>query len=598
MENVKTMVRLSDSQVNDKINFINGYKSNMNAANSSLCDPNANVVSKNIATLQCELWKDMNIQLNRRLMYYKIGDLFGYKLAEEYLDQLENHEIYKQDESSLMPYCVSVTLYPYLLDGTTKLGGSSNAPKHFNTFCGSFLNLVYEIASQFAGAVATGEWLLYMDYFATKDFGADYTVTHRNEIESGFASAVYGLNEPCAARNFQSVFWNISIFDKPYFEALFSDFAFPDGTKTNYNSVHKLQVMFMRWFNKEREVKLLTFPVITQASLYTEEGLPIDVDFQDFIAGEMEAGNSFFNYQSDSADSLSSCCRVKNNISNKPEFSYSLGAGGIATGSISVMTLNFNRLQQDPNRDLETEIKKLHKYQVAFREIMKDNMNAGLLPVYTSGFINMDRQYSTIGIIGLNEAAEFMGIEVSNNQEYIDFCKGKLKIIYDLNREAAKKYGFMMNCEAIPGESVGVKFAKWDKEDGYIVNRDCYNSYFYLPDAQSTTIIDKLSLHGSEITEFLDGGCAAHLNMDDFHTKQDYKDLLNYAAKVKCFYWCINVPSTCCNDCGYIGKKNLDHCIKCGSKDVDYAVRIIGYLKRIKDFSKDRQKEAATRVYL
>lgn len=597
MEKLKSIVGLREEMVNDKLKFILNYRSGKNAATSSLTDPNANVSQKNICTLQTELFKDFAIQINNKMMYYKIGELFGYDLAEEYIDQLMNHEIYKHDNSALQPYCVSITMYPFLLNGTKQLGGNSEAPKHFKSFCGSFLNLVFEIAAQFAGAVATSEFLMYADYFARKDYGDNYLETHSKEILEGFDTVVYGLNEPAAARNYQAVFWNISIFDRDYFTALFGDFAFPDGIKPEYESVHKLQVFFMNYFSKERKRKLLTFPVITQASLYTKEGEPYDHEFHDFVADQLSRGHSFFNYQSDSADTLSSCCRLSNKIEDRPVFSYSLGAGGIATGSIAVITLNLNRLEQDKHRNLEDEINKIHKYHVAYRSLMEDNLNSGLLPVYDAGFITMDKQFSTIGFLGLPEAAEYNGIEVSYNEKYVKFCSDKLKVIYDLNRKAKEKYGFMVNTESIPGESVGVKFAKWDKEDGYESPRDCYNSYFYLPEDESCLLMDKFKLHGKEVLQYLDGGSALHANLDDFPTKDGYKDLLKYAAKCGCSYWCTNIPSTCCNDCGFINKYNTKTCPKCGSKDVDHAVRIIGYLKRIKDFSEDRQIEARKRVY-
>lgn len=596
-EKIKSIVGLRDEMVSEKIKFILNYRSAKNAATSSLVDPNANVSQKNIATLHTELFKDFAVQINNKMMYYKIGEMFGYELAEEYIEQLKNHEIYKHDNSTLCPYCVSITMYPFLLYGTTQLGGNSEAPKHFRSYCGAFLNLIFEIASQFAGAVATGEFLMYADYFARKDYGNDYLNTHTQEILSGFDQIVYTLNEPAAARNYQAVFWNISIFDEPYFNALFGDFAFPDGVKPEYKNVHKLQKFFMDYFNKEREKKLLTFPVITQASLYTSDGKPEDEEFHDFIADQLSKGNSFFNYQSDSPDSLSSCCRVRNEINDKPEFSYSLGAGGIATGSIAVITLNLNRIEQDDHRNLEDEINKVHKYHAAYRSLMEDNLNSGLLPVYTAGFIDMNKQYSTIGFLGLIEAAEYREIEISYNEEFINFCSERLRTIYNLNRKAKEKYGFMVNTEAIPGENVGVKFAEWDKEDGYFSPRDCYNSYFYLPEDPNILPMDKFKLHGREVLQYLDGGSALHLNLDDFPTKQGYKDMLCYAAKCGCSYWTTNIPSTCCNDCGYIGKKNLNHCIKCGSKDVDHATRIIGYLKKVKDFSEARQKEEHTRVY-
>jgi len=596
-DKLRSIVGLRDELLDEKIKFILNYRSGKNAASSSLIDPNANILAKNITTLQTELFKDFFVQINNKMMYYKIGEMFGYELAEEYIEQLKNHEIYKHDNSALQPYCVSITMYPFLLNGTKQLGGHSDAPKHYKSFCGSFVNLIFEVAAQFAGAVATGEFLMYADYFARKDFGDNYLETHTKELIDGFDTVVYTLNEPAAARNYQSVFWNISVFDEPYFNALFGDFAFPDGVKPEYKSVKRMQEFFMDYFNKEREKKLLTFPVITQASLYSSDGKPEDEDFQDFIAEQLANGNSFFNYQSDSPDTLSSCCRVSNKIREKPTFSYSLGAGGIATGSISVITLNFNRLEQDSHRNLENEIRKIHKYLAAYRILMEENLNSGLLPVYNAGFITMSKQYSTIGILGLIEAAEYRGIEISYNEEFISFCADKLKTIFNLNREAEKKYGFMINSEKIPGEGVGVKFANWDKEDGYFSPRDCYNSYFYLLEDQTCLPMEKFKLHGREVLQYLDGGSALHLNLDDFPTKQGYKDMLNYAAKCGCSYWTTNIPSTCCNDCGYIGKKYTKTCIKCGSTDVDYATRIIGYLKRIKDFSEARQIEANKRNY-
>lgn len=596
-DDVRSIIGLRDEMINEKIKFINNYKSSKNAATSSLLDPNANISQKNICTMQTELFKDFAVQINNKMMYYKIGEMFGYDLAEEYIDQLKNHEIYKHDNSSLSPYCVSITMYPFLLNGTKDLGGSSDAPKHFKSFCGAFISLVFEIASQFAGAVATTEFLMYADYFARKDYGDNYLETHKEEVLAGFDLIIYTLNEPAAARNYQAVFWNISIFDEPYFEALFGDFAFPDGVKPEYESVHKLQTFFMNYFNDEREEKLLTFPVITQASLYHDNGEPYDYKFHDFVADQLSKGNSFFNYQSDSPDTLSSCCRLANKIEDKPVFSYSLGAGGVATGSIGVITLNLNRLEQDKHRNLEDEILKIHKYHAAYRSLKEDDLNSGLLPAYKAGFISMDKQFSTIGFLGLVEAAEYRGIEVSYNKDFIDFCESKLKVIYDLNRKAKEKFGFLVNTEAIPGENVGVRFAKWDKEDGYESPRDCYNSYFYLPEDHTCLPMDKFKLHGKEVLQYLDGGSALHLNLDDFPTKDGYKDFLKYAAQCGCNYWCTNIPSTCCNDCGYIGKKKTEKCIKCGSKDVDYAVRVIGFLKKIKDFSEDRQKEASTRVY-
>ena len=588
------MIRLQPQQVADKLAFIEHYIQAQNAADGSKMDANANVTQKNIATMENELMKDFFVQINRAKVSQKIRDLFGDALATEYLRQIEAHEIYVHDETSLKPYCVSVTLYPFLRDGLTKLGGESKAPKHLASFCGSFVNLVFAISSQFAGAVATVEFLTYFDYFARKDFGENYLETHRFEIENHLQQVVYSINQPAAARGYQSVFWNISVYDKHYFEAMFGNFMFPDFERPNWETTAKLQRFFMKWFNQERTKAILTFPVVTAAML-TENGQCKDSEFADQMAEELSQGNAFFIYQSDNPDSLASCCRLRNEISDHT-FSYSLGAGGVATGSINVITLNMNRLVQD-KRDLAAEVSKIHQYQYAYRKLMEEYLAAGMLPVYDAGFISLDKQFLTIGINGMAEAAESQGLTVGYNPDYIDFVQSRLKVIFELNQQASKKYGIKFNTEFVPAENLGVKNAKWDKEDGYFVPRECYNSYFYLVEDEKTNTLDKFLLHGKTLIEWLDGGSALHLNLDEALSQSGYRSLLDIAAKTGCNYFCINVKITICNQCNHIDKRTLCHCAKCGSQDIDYGTRVIGYLKRVSSFSSARQKEHHLRFY-
>jgi ribonucleoside-triphosphate reductase len=588
------MVKLNEKQIDDKISFIKDYIQSTNAAEGSKMDANANISHKNIATMEAEINKDINIQINRSLVSNKIKDLFGSELSNEYLRQIEEHEIYVHDETSLKPYCVSINMYPFLLDGLTKLGGESKAPKHLNSFCGSFVNLVFAVSSQFAGAVATVEFLMYFDYFARKDYGDDYLTTHTSIIENSLQHVVYAINQPAAARGYQSVFWNLSIYDKEYFTSLFGEFVFPDMTKPSADSLEDLQAFFMKWFNKERESAVLTFPVVTAAMLI-KDGKAIDKKFSDMCAEELSEGNSFFIYQSENADSLASCCRLRNEISDNT-FSYSLGAGGVSTGSINVITMNINRLIQK-GLDIRLELQKIHKYQVAYRTLMDEYKASGMLPVYDANFITLDKQFLTIGINGMVEAAEYLGIKVGNNQEYKDFVSRELKIIYDENKVAKATYGYMFNTEFVPAENLGVKNSKWDKADGLVVDRECYNSYFYVVEDESINILDKFILHGNEIIQYLDGGSALHLNLEEHTTKEGFTKLINIAATTGCNYFCFNIKVTICNDCEFINKKTTNTCTKCGSSDVDYATRVIGYLKRVTNFSKSRQKEHETRHY-
>lgn len=588
-----------------------------NPATASSVDPNANVERKSIATLETELFKEDAVALNRLAMYRKLSELYGVDLAEEYLRQLEEHEIYRHDETAVIgkPYCASVTLYPFLLHGNTSIGGTSDAPKNLASFTGAFANLVFALASQFCGAVCTPEWLSYMDYFIRKEYGDDYYLhadkaidlskrerTIDKVITDAFEQVVYSLNQPAAARGNQSVFLNIAYFDRPYFEGMFENFVFPDGTAMHWTSVNWLQKRFIRWFNEERRRKLLTFPVET-VNLLDNGNDYVDSEWKDFVAEMWAKGHSFFVYRSNSVDSLASCCRLRNELQDNT-FSYTLGAGGVSTGSKCVISININRLVQDavwdtPLRDImdrmEIQIEKIHKYLIAFNEILKERLAAGLLPVYDAGYIALDKQYLTIGVNGLVEGAEALNIPVeADNPEYIAYVDALLSPIYAANR-AERTNELMFNTEMVPAEGLGVKNAAWDKESKLYVPRDCYNSYFFVVEEPTVNVLDKLRFHGKAFTRYLDGGNACHINLDEHLTKEQYLLLLNAAIRTGCNYLTFNVPNTLCNACGYISKHRLATCLQCGSRDLDYATRIIGYLKLISRFAHDRQIEADKR---
>lgn len=938
--------------------YIKDYMKSQNAATGSKFDSNANVTMKNVTTLAGELQKGKFIQLNRSRMRDMNMKLWGPVVAKEYDRMLESHELYKHDETApIYPYCVAITMYPMLLNGLRDLGGISRPPKHLRSFCGIFVNMVFTIAAQFAGAVATPEFLMYFDYFCRKEWGEDYwkdfervveqsntkveevfdptvgyyqDLTQENPrtieqvIEDYFQNVVYYLNQPAAARNFQcvtedtqlwtpqgfkylkelkegdscyvwvdgkykiqkinklnvynynsdrdgqllrfsgrnyqqtvtpshrvvykipntnrfaikearelwghsklscpisgilereedypiwdellklctyaltdgsiveshgkykityylspsragfneviqslsslgigytvvtskvsrwgtvqeirltatdsynicrqlentkkklpgffrkvsqrqariildcwsksdgqqlrdgrllmqcdneeiasalqevvllagygssieyhktpkldgtegrtlyvatylrdckrvsnyekvsytgkvwcpttdagvvvfresngvpyisgnSVFWNISYFDKNYFEGIFGDFVFPDGTKPSWESLDWLQRKFMKWFNKERTKDLLTFPVESMALLSDGYDV-IDKEYADFTAEMQAEGHSFFVYMSDSPDSLSSCCRLRNEVQEN-QFSYSLGAGGVATGSKSVMTLNINRLVQDaikknlPIKEyLREKVQLVHKFQTSYNELLKEFYEAGMLTVYNAGFIDLRKQYLTIGVNGVVEAAEFLGIKAKDTEDYQAFIQMILSTISEENKKARTKE-LMFNCEFVPAENLGVKHAKWDKEAGYEVPRDCYNSYFYAVEDSSLNILEKFRLHGKKYVGYLDGGSALHMNLEEHLSKEQYRNLLKVAAREGTNYFTYNIPNTICNDCGHIDKRYLKECPSCGSKNVDYATRVIGYLKRVSSFSMARQEEASKRFY-
>lgn len=605
---------LEDREVLEKLEFLMDYCDAKNAATGSKYDANANVENKNLATLIGELPKSNFIRLNRRMLTDRIKEMYGKELSDKYIDLLNQHYIYKNDETSLANYCASITMYPWLINGTVAIGGNSKAPTNLKSYCGGFVNMVFMVSSMLSGACATPEFLMYMNYFIGLEFGDDYYKeadkivdlskkqrTLDKVITDYFEQIVYSINQPTGARNFQAVFWNISYYDRYYFESLFGEFYFPNGTQPHWDSMNWLQKRFMKWFNQERTKTVLTFPVETMA-LLSENGDVKDKEYGDFAAEMYAEGHSFFTYMSDNADSLSSCCRLRNEITDNG-FSYTLGAGGVSTGSKSVLTINLNRCIQHAARRgmhyyffLEEVVDLVHKVQNAYNENLKYMHEKGMLPLFDAGYINMSRQYLTIGVNGLVEAAEFLGIEISDNPDYLTFVQEVLGLIENYNKKYRTK-DVMFNCEMIPAENVGVKHAKWDREAGFTSKRDCYNSYFYVVEDETLNIVDKFRLHGRKYIEHLTGGSALHMNLEEHLSKAQYKQLLRVAIQEGCNYFTFNVPNTICNDCGHINKNKLHECPACKNTNLDYLTRIIGYMKRVSNFSEKRQVEASKRHY-
>ena len=623
-------------KVTYKLKFIDTYINSDNTANATI-DDNSNVANRNIAVLNSEIHKEDNREVNLRMLRDKIKELypeFNYKQMDVDFDTIA----YLHDSSSQigMPYCVAISMYPFLINGIKDLGGLSAAPKNIDSFCGMFVNLVFAVASQFKGAVATPGVLLCMDWYLRKEWGDNYYLkpeviitsnyctrqqTIQGQIHQYFQQIVYSLMQPSGSRGNQSVFWNLSIFDKPFFDTMYGDFYFPDGSKPQWESLKWLQKDFLHWFNQERLKCILTFPVVSLCLIYQDNKF-VDEDLYEFACREYSEGNSFFTYISDSADSLSSCCRLSSKIS-KPQFNFTNGQLSEMTGSKNVITLNLNRIVQDwckyqnfeldeinyewkdltNQRKFTTYLKnileRIYKYQIAYNECLKYLKENKLLPVYDAGFIDMKKQYLTIGINGLNQAWEFLGGKCNKNKEYEEFCNLIFTTIKEQN-QLHKTKELMFNTEFTPCESAAIKLYNKDKKDGYWVPEDTnlYASYIFKPNDPDISILDKIYLHGRNFCgDNLDGGSSAHLNLDSHLSIEQYRKLLKYAAEVGCKYFTFNVPNCECDDCGFIAKQPFKECPKCGSANVCMWDRVIGYLTKIKNWSAGRQLEQKTRIY-
>lgn len=625
--------------IRERIDYMNEYsQSNENAATSSETDANANVTMKNVANLEGEVYKTTNRVIQRQRMKDKLNEMYP-EVAKKYEEDLNSHIIYTHDEATtpvLKQYCMAVSLYPLMMEGVGNIDGiTPTPPNDLQSFSGQVTNLIFLLSSQCKGAVAVGEYFIALNYYIVQEFGPNWyekldvvtTTDHcskqrtvRDAIYKAFKQFIYGVNQPAGNRSYQSPFTNVSYYDHTYFDSLFGEFYYPDGTKPQWEAVDCLQRLFMKFFNKLRTKQILTFPVETLCMVYDPKTNDIiDRDYKDFTAEMYAEGHSFFTYISDSADSLASCCRLRNELAENT-FNPTSGLTGVMTGSCNVITLNINRIVQDCNkayglkrnggwkentsflRDYLVDIlQRVYKYHIAFKTMLYELEDRGMFAASNGGYIYISKLYSTIGINGLNEAARFLGMTVGNNKEYIEFLQlvlgtikeqNKAHSIHDANRP------FLFNSEVVPAEGLGGKNYQWDLQDGYVVPDDenLYNSYFY--DAHDdTSVLDKFILHGRQTYQYTDGGSAAHINLEDHLSKEQYLKLIDFAIVNGTNYFTFNIPNSKCDDCGYITKHPITECPKCHSKNITQYTRVIGYLRPVKSFGKDRQIEAGKRVY-
>ena len=631
--------------IKERINYMEEYsQSHDNAATSSETDANANVTMKNVANLEGEVYKVTNRLIQRARMKSKLNELYP-ELAKQYEADLNHHIIYTHDEAStptLKQYCMAVSLYPLMTEGVGNIDGiTPGPPNDLQSFSGQITNLTFLLSSQCKGAVAFSEYFIALNYYIIAEFGIHWyekldiiTTTSyckqqrtiKDNILKAFKQFVWGINQPAGNRSYQSPFTNISYFDHTYFDAMFKDFCYPDGTKPEWEAISTLQKMFMKWFNQLRLKQVLTFPVETFAMVYDPETKDIiDKEYKDLCAEMYSEGHSFFTYISDSADSLASCCRLRNKLAENT-FNPTSGLTGVETGSCNVITLNINRIIQDfakfesrgidYRQDIQdtwkvcekcfkkylTDIlERVYKYHIAYKTMLYEQEDKKMFAASNGGYIHISKLYSTIGINGLNEAARFLGLEVSNNKSYIDFLQLILGNIKEQNKNHSitdKKRPFIFNSEVVPAEGLGGKNYRWDKEDGYWIPEDenLYNSYFY--DAHDdTSVLDKFVLHGRQTYQYTDGGSALHCNLVDHLSKSQYLALIDFAIQEGTSYFTFNIPNSKCEDCGHIIKKPVSKCPKCGSENITQYTRVIGYLRPIKAFGSDRQEEANKRTY-
>ena len=591
--------------IKERIDYMDKYSnSGDNAATASETDANSNVSQKNVANLEGEVYKTTNRIIQRQRMKDKLNELFP-EVAKQYEEDLNHGIIYTHDEAStpvLKYYCCAVTLYPLMLEGVGNIDGvTPGPPNDIQSFSGQITNLAFLLSSQCKGAVAFGDYFIALNYYVVKEFGPKW-YTRLNEvvtntgisthnvlyyIHKGMKQFIYGINQPAGNRSFNSPFTNVSYYDSVYFKSMFGEFYYPDGTQPEWEAIDALQRIFMELHRELRLIKPLTFPVSTMALVHNNKEF-LDPAYKQLCAEEWARGGSFFCYNSDNPTSLASCCRVLNEMEDNT-FSSTTGMTGVQTGSCNVITLNINRIIQDWCKKygkpivgnhydslrfyLTETLERVYKYHIAYKTMLYDMEDKKMFAASNGGYIFMKKLYSTIGIIGYCEAAKFLGLDVSNNKDYIEFLQCILGTIKDENKKHSihnRKRPFLFNSEAIPGENLAVKFYEKDKTDGYYVPEDqnLYNSYFYNP-WDNTSVLDKITLHGKEINCYTDGGQATHINLDSHLSTEQYLKLMDFAMKQGNNYYTFNIPVSEC-ECGHVVNAPITECPKCKSNKIKY----------------------------
>ena len=577
--------------IRERLDYMDNYaNSGDNASTASETDANANVTMKNVANLEGEVYKVTNRRIQRQRMKDKLNELFPEEddLGKQYIKDLENWVIYTHDEASspvLKPYCMAATLFPLMAEGVGVIDGvTPSPPNDIQSFSGQVTNLVFLLSASAKGAIALGDYFIALNYYVIAEYGPKWydkldvnttsdhclrPMTIKRAIRKGMKQFIYGVNQPAGNRSYNSPFSNCSYYDKTYFESIFDNFYYPDGTQPEWKAIDTLQRIFMELHRELRLIKPLTFPVTTFAMVHDGNDV-IDKEYKDLCAEEWAKGGSFFCYLSNNPSALASCCRVLNEMSENT-FSSTTGMTGIMTGSCNVITLNINRIVQDWCKSiggiprvgnqhdslkffLMNILERVYKYHIAYKTMLYDLEEKGMFSPSNGGYIYMKKLYSTIGLIGYTEAAQYLGMKISNNEDYIDFLRlifGTVKEQNKIHSIRDKKRPILFNSEAIPGEGLGVKLYEHDKKDGYWVPEDqnLYNCYFYNP-WDNTSIL-----------------------------------------------FTFNIPISECKKCGHVVNAPVEKCPKCGSENIDYWTRIIGYLRPVSAFSNPRKIEQKKRVY-
>lgn len=608
-EDFEILNGIHNSQMNFS-DFIDAFV-DKNVADVTI-DSNANASSKDIASFRTEKGKSIDKMIAANKIFYEIKKKYGLKTAKEWLETEYTGGFYLHDfpSTTYVPYCYAYDLSRLAREGLFFLSNyNSQPPKHLTTFIDDVIEFISFMSNRSSGAVGIPNILVWTYYFWKKDCETGYIINNPDYyIRQSFQKLIYRLNQPFM-RIDQSAFVNVSIFDREYYEALFGGLEFPDGSfAIDYvDEFIEHQKIFMEVVSKVRQENMFTFPVLTYSLLY-KDGKFVDEEFARWCSDHNCKWNDSNFFVSGDVTTLSNCCRLLSDTSKLKGFINSIGGTALSIGSVKVNTVNLVHIFYELGEEVsEKKYLNLLKKRTILccktldrvRYIIQRNIEKNLLPNYCDGGIEMDKQYCTVGILGLYETMEKFGyIETDEfgNKFYtekgMDFASKIFDVLNETKDNFTDEYSF--NIESVPAEQAAVKLCAKDN-----ILFDVHDNFIYsnqwIPLTEKCTINEKIRT-SAILDNKCSGGAIAHINIDNNFPNTDMAwEMLNYIASQGVIYFCYNTKiNVCKNHHGFVG---VDICPECGEEKSDTYQRVVGFLTPSKSYSKERFKEFSARQW-
>ena len=573
-------------------------------------DPNANAKHKDIRSFMTEKGKSEDKLFGLNKIFLEIKKKWGLRTARQWLEQEFSKGFYLNDSASAsyFPYCWANDFTRLATEGLFFLEDYNNQPpKHLTTYFDDVIEFVSYLSNRQSGACGMPNVLIWAYYFWKNDVANGYYLKDpETYLKQNFQKFIYRLNQPFL-RIDQCAFTNVSIFDRPYLESLFGGMEFPDGTFAidEIEEIIKCQKIFMETVSEIREENMFTFPVISFSLLY-KDGHFEDEEFAKWASRHnMKWSDSNF-FVSDNVGVLSNCCRLLSDTSKLNAFINSIGGTALSVGSCRVSTINLVRIAYESKLNKKKYIEILKdrvlldcKALESMRHILKRNIEKGLLPNYQDGAVELDKQFCTIGGIGLYEVMDLFGLintdefgYKSYSDEAVEFATQILNTMNEVKDNFECDFSF--NIEMIPAENCAGVICQ---ADNLIYEQNKYFIYSnqWIPLTEKCTIQEKCRL-GSLFDKLCGGGCIAHINIENrFSTEEEAWDMLNYVASNGVIYFAFTTKiSVCENKHAFIGRNT---CPKCGKKIADTYSRVVGFYTPVSSYQRIRKKEFNNRKW-